>query len=149
MSIKYGKKPNTAPKDRRPALIARTALAVVAGYTANAVLVYASEQLFSFLIPGVNASLPLYYFVLDLISQCLYTIIGGYLCCLIARPSQPAAMAGLIGLGLLVGAVSLSVSWKAEPHWYGVALLFVYAPCVWIGWMLRRLSINEKLRENR
>ncbi len=79
---------------------------------------------------------PLYYFVTDLISQCVYTIVGGFLCCAVAGPAQRAALAGLMGLGVLVGTVSLVASWKTEPHWYGVALLAVYPPCVWIGWML-------------
>ena len=68
-------------------------------------------------------------------SQCLYTIAGGYLCRLIAR-SRRVAMAGLIGLGILVGTFSLSNSWSAEPHWYGIALFVAFPPCVWIGWTL-------------
>jgi hypothetical protein len=112
-------------------------LAVIAGYIANGVLVLATEQLLSLRAPGMDTAHPLYYFVVDLISQCLYTVVGGYLCCAIARPTQRAAMAGLVGLGLSVGTVSLVSSWKAEPHWYGIALLAVYAPCVWIGWTLK------------
>ncbi len=42
-------------------------------------------------------------------------------------------MAGLLGLGVTVGTVSLIAFWKTEPHWYGIALLAVYPPCVWIG----------------
>lgn len=111
--------------------IGRILLAIVVGYLTDAILVVASEQLLSWLAP------PIYYFVLDLITQCLYTIVGGYLCCVIAQPSRRAAMAGLIGLGVLVGTVSLVTSWKAEPHWYGIALLVFYPPCVWIGWRLK------------
>jgi hypothetical protein len=116
--------------------IGRTIVAVIASYLTNAILVVASERLLLSLEPG-GAAPPLYYFVLDLISQCLYTMLAGYLCCVIARTSQWIAMAGLIGLGLSVGTVSLVMSWKFEPHWYGMALLAVYAPCVWIGWLLR------------
>ena len=116
----------------------RTVLAVVAGYLANGIMVGGTEQLLSLLIPGRNGRPPLFYFVLDLISQCLYTAVGGYLCCLIARPSRHGAVAGLMGLGVLVGTVSLVTSWKTEPHWYGIALLVFYVPCVWIGWTLER-----------
>ena len=51
-------------------------LAVVAGYAANAILVVATEQL---LLPLIrDGRPPLYYFVADLISQCFYTVAGGY-----------------------------------------------------------------------
>ncbi len=112
--------------------IGRPFLAVVAGYAANAVLVVVTEQLLS------RFFIPTYYFVADLVTQCLSTIVGGYLCCLIAQQARRIAMAGLVGLGLLVGTVSLVTSWTAEPHWYGIALLSVYAPCVWIGGTLER-----------
>jgi hypothetical protein len=111
--------------------IGRIILAVLAGYITNGILVVATEQVLS-----SRATPTLHYFVVDLISQCLYTIAGGYLCCVIAGLVHRAAMAGLIGLGVLVGTVSLVTSWTTEPHWYGVALLAVYPPCVWIGWSL-------------
>jgi hypothetical protein len=54
----------------------RIILAVVAGYAANAILVVATEQL---LLPLIrDGRPPLYYFVADLISQCFYTVAGGY-----------------------------------------------------------------------
>jgi peptidoglycan/LPS O-acetylase OafA/YrhL len=107
------------------ASIGRFILAVLAGYTGNAVLVAASEQLLPRLIPNPD------YFVADLITQCLYEVAGGYLCCLIAKRSERwIAVVGLVGLGLLVGTISLVTSWKAEPHWYGIALLSVWVPCV-------------------
>jgi hypothetical protein len=118
------------------ASVGRTIVAVIAGYVTNAILVVATEQLLSSLAPG-SAKPQLYYLVVDLVSQCLYTVAAGYLCCVIARPSQRVAMAGLIGLGLSVGTFSLVGSWQSEPHWYGIALLVVYAPCVWTGWALR------------
>jgi hypothetical protein len=117
--------------------IGRTFLAVIAGYATNAVLVVVTEQLLSRFLD------PTYYLVADVVTQCLSTIVGGYLCCLIAQRSRGIAMAGLIGLGLLVGTVSLVTSWKAEPHWYGVTLLSVYAPCVWIGFMSERRMNNQ------
>jgi hypothetical protein len=99
------------------------------------------RELLSLLAPGVGTP-PLYYFVTDLISQCIYIAAAGYLCRVIARPSQKTALFALIALGVLVGLVSLVTSWKSEPHWYGIALFVTYPPCVWIGWTL-------KDRENR
>jgi hypothetical protein len=101
------------------------------------VLIVVTEQFLSSLAPRGDATPSLYSFVVDLISQCLIQVAAGYLCCVIARPSNNFALIGLIGLGLSVGTVSLVASWKSEPHWYGVGLLLVYAPCVWIGWALR------------
>jgi hypothetical protein len=125
------------------ASVGRIILAVAAGYIADGILVALTEQLLSLRAPSVDATQPLYYFVVDLISQCLYTVVGGYLCCVIARPDLRAAMAGLMGLGVLVGAVSLVSSWKTEPHWYGIGLLAVYPPCVWIGWTLKGRANGE------
>lgn len=116
------------------ASLGRTVVAVVASYLTNAILVVATEQLLSLRAPSGATTPRLYYFVVDLISQCLYAVVAGYLCCVIAQPSQRVAVAGLIGLGLTVGTVSLITSWESDPHWYGIALLAVYAPCVWIGW---------------
>jgi hypothetical protein len=72
--------------------IRRITLAVAAGYLTNGVLVAATEL--SLGAAGIGAP-P--YFVVDLISQCLFTIVAGYLCCLIAGPTRRAAMAGLMG----------------------------------------------------
>lgn len=104
--------------------IKRITLAIVVGYAANGILVVVSEQLLLLHSQNLAATQPS-YFVVDLITQCLYTVVGGYLCCAIAGPVQRAAMTGLIGLGVFVGAVSLVTSWKTEPQWYGIALL----PC--------------------
>ncbi len=117
--------------------IKRIILAVVAGYAANGILVAVSEQLLLLHTQSSAATNQPSYFVVDLITQCLYTVVAGYLCCAIAGPVQRAAMTGLMALGVFVGAVSLVTSWKTEPQWYGIALLAVYPPCVWIGWTLK------------
>jgi hypothetical protein len=93
-------------------------LAVIAGYGTSAILVAGTEQ---FLPIASHAMASIHYFVLDVISQCLYTVIGGYVCCVIAQSLRRLAMWGLIGLGVLAGTVSLIASWQTEPHWYGIA----------------------------
>lgn len=112
----------------------RAVLAVLAGYIANAILVAASEALLSRLTRGAT---PLSYFVVDLFTQCIYTIVGGYICRQVARSSTKAPLGGLISLAMLMGTISLVTSWKSEPHWYGIALLAVYPPCAWVGWRLK------------
>jgi lysylphosphatidylglycerol synthetase-like protein (DUF2156 family) len=116
----------------------RTIAAAMAGYLANGLLVAITEQLLASRYGRFGTHLPPSYFVIDLITQCIFTVIGGYLCALIARTSRKTALAGMIGLALLVGMISVVASWKTEPHWYAIALLLVYAPCAWMGWMLRQ-----------
>ena len=115
--------------------IGRVVLAVLAGYITDVALVVATELMAR--VPGRHVAQPIRYYVIDLITQCLYTVIGGYIACMIAGPVHRAAIITLICLGLVVGSASLTASWNMEPHWYGIALLAVYGPCVWIGCSLR------------
>jgi hypothetical protein len=126
--------------------IGRIILAVVAAYLANGLLVAISELALPRFIPRAGSAPPLAYFIADLIGQCLYTVIAGYLCCFIATARHRAAMLGLACLGILVGSISLASSWHSEPHWYGVALLAVFAPCVWIGWKLRERTSRRPVQ---
>lgn len=107
-----------------------TILGVIAGYATNAVLVWITETTYARFLDGWK------YFVVDLLTQIFATIIGGYLCCFIAQRGSRIAATSLMILGLIIGLTSLVMTWNAEPHWYGIALLFVYAPCVWAGYGL-------------
>ena len=122
----------------------RAVFAVVTGWLTNALLVGATEILLWSMMRGPHGKLPHSYYVIDLIFQCCFTVVGAYLCCVIASPSRRAAMFGLMCLGLLIGALSLPSSWSREPHWYRIALLAVWVPCVWIGWTLRSQRAVEK-----
>ena len=117
----------------------RTVLGVIAGYLTNAALVGITEFAY---VRWMDARK---YFVVDLATQVGATVIGGYLCCLIAQRAMRIAATSLMALGLVIGTTSLVTSWNAEPHWYGIALLAVYAPCVWIGYALL-LWLNEFIR---
>ncbi len=111
----------------------RTVAAVLTGYAVNAVLVAATEQLLPKLLSMRG------YLIADLITQCLYEVLAGYICSFVAERSiRHIAISVLIGVGWLVGSVSLITSWNSEPHGYGVALLCIWAPCVWIGYALER-----------
>lgn len=119
------------------ASIGRIILAVVAAWLTNAILVGLSEVLMWKSMRGPAGHLPLRYYMIDLILQCCFTVVGGYLCCVIAGPTRRGAMLSLMALGLLIGGLSLPPSWNREPHWYRIALLAVWVPCVWIGWRLK------------
>jgi hypothetical protein len=103
--------------------------AVITAYVVNAILVVATNQLLSPM--AENAKSHFRFLMIDVVSQCLYTIVSGYLCAAIAGQQQRSAIASLIGLGLTVGTFSLVTSWNREPHLYGISLFLVYAPCVW------------------
>lgn len=116
----------------RSVRIGRVVLATVIGYAANGILVAATEEILPRLLTSKN------YYIVDLISQCFYEVVAGYLCSLIARKgNRRAATVALVCVGLLIGTGSYILSWKAEPHWYGGALLAVWAPCVWVGYILQ------------
>lgn len=109
----------------------RTVLAVLGAYALNAALVLLVEASLA------RASHSKSYFATDLTLQCLIELAAGFLCCLVARRGrEQLVVAWLIGLGLIVGTFSLILSWNSEPHWYAVALLCVWAPCVWAGYRI-------------
>jgi hypothetical protein len=111
----------------------RIAAAVLAGYLLNAVLVAATELFLTRLVHGRS------YFVADLATQCVYEVASGYLCCVIALPSDKrTATVSLILVGLTVGGFSLAASWNSEPRLYGIALIGIWAPFIWVGYLLAR-----------
>jgi hypothetical protein len=110
--------------------VRRILSAVFVAYLTNALLVAGSEQLLGRFLYQTR------YFVADVLTQSAIQVGCGYLC---ARISETrAAIAGLIAIGLLVGTISLLASWRDEPRWYAIALLSVYAPCVWLGYRAAR-----------
>ncbi len=112
----------------------RMTLAVFAGYLVNGILVAITEWLLAL---SRTAARPLSYFVIDLVSQCLFTVVGGYVCRSVARTPAISPLIALIALALVIGSWSLTTSWKAEPHWYGISLLVTFPLCAWVGWWLR------------
>lgn len=110
----------------------RVIIAVVAGYVTNCVVIAGTEQVLSRLVT------PAGYFGADVVSQCIIQIGSGYFCSRIANVQRLIAILILILMGLLIGSISVIVSWQREPHWYAITLLCIYAPCVWVGYRLDR-----------
>lgn len=78
--------------------------AAIAGYVAIGILVVCTDQVYALLVPGFK-SLPMpptYYFALSLLTDFIYSILGGYLCAWIA-----GALARKATLGLIVGGRNL------------------------------------------
>ena len=116
--------------------VGRIVFAVVATYLLNIILIVATDLVFLKLMPPVHSLPRRSYLLADLIGQCVIQTVAGYVCCWIAR-GRPMALALLAAMGIVVGGFSLFHSWPNEPHWYGIALLAVYFPCLWLGWNLR------------
>jgi hypothetical protein len=113
----------------------RIGLAVVVAYLLNIILIVAADIVFLQLMPPVHSVFRRSYLLADLIAQSVIQTVAGYVCCWIAR-GRPSALALLAAVGIVVGGFSLFHSWHDEPHWYGIALLAVYFPCLWLGWNL-------------
>jgi hypothetical protein len=112
----------------------RTILAVLLGYVFIGVLIFCTDQLYAYLVPGFNSMKmpPMWYFELSIATDTLYTWIGGWLCAVISRENRNATW-GLIILGELMGVVSTWYLWNQVPHFYSFYLLAIYPPAVWLG----------------
>ncbi len=117
----------------------RIVAAVLAGFVGIGILVVLTDQIFAAAVPGFQAitPAPLYYFVTVLCTNTLYSVVGGYLCAVIARAAVPKATLGLMIFGEIMGVVATVLAWHTEPHWYAFALLVLYPLAVWLGSRLR------------
>jgi len=120
----------------------RLILSVLAGYIAIAVLVVVTDQIFAAATPGFAAAAqpPLFYFVVSLFTDTLYSVVGGYLCVTLARARARTATIALIALGELIGLVTQIALWNTVPHWFGFGLLILYPAGIWAGSRLRARS---------
>jgi hypothetical protein len=126
----------------------RIIAAALVGYVAIGVLVVTTDKVIEAIIPGF-ATLevrPLLYFIVSLATDFVYSVLGGYLCCVIARDRcRNATLVLLIG-GELIGIASQLALWHTVPHWFGIVLLLLYPPAVWIGSSLRSRSAKSPLQ---
>ena len=90
----------SVPEARR----GRTFLSVIAGYLTNAALVGISEIAY---VRWLDVRM---YFVVDVVTQIVATIIGGYICCRIAQHAKRVAATSLMALGLTIGTISFVTS---------------------------------------
>ena len=111
-------------------------LGVVLGYAATGILIFGTDQLFAALIPGFRSMsmlLPVYYFAISIVTDAIYSAIGGWICARIAKEQARGATAGLIVFGEVAGVISAFYLWHTVPHYYSFALLILYPPAVWAG----------------
>jgi hypothetical protein len=116
----------------------RTVIAVISGFLGIGILVRFTDMMFARMIQGWNPKdPPSYYFAVSRVTDFIYSIIGGYICALIAEEHRQKATLWLIVLGEVLGVVVQVVLWGIVPHWYAIGLLILYPLGVWIGSRLR------------
>lgn len=117
----------------------RTVIAVLGGFLGIGVLVRFTDFLFARLVSGWDPRHPpLFYFAVSLGTGFLYSIVGGYLCALIAEQHRRTATLWLIIVGEVLGIAVQAFLWSQVPHWYAIGLLILYPLGVWIGSNLRK-----------
>jgi uncharacterized membrane protein YoaT (DUF817 family) len=118
----------------------RNILAAIAGYLSIGVLVVLTDQIFSWVIPGFRtlAMPPDFYFGLSLLTDFVYSAVGGYVCSAIARSTSEIATTILIALGEVIGILVAIVRWQLMPHYFVLALLVLYPLGVFLGSRVHR-----------
>src|SRR4051794_4532520 len=126
-------------------------LAAIAGYAAIGVLVVTTDQIFSWTIPGFRsmAMPPLFYFAISLITDFVYSAVGGYVCSAIAKSSSKSATLILISMGETIGILVAVVRWQSMPHYFVLGLLILYPLGIALGSALQRKNSGLTSRPER
>jgi hypothetical protein len=129
----------------------RSIAAVVFGYVITGVLIVITDQIFELTIPGFKqmAMPPDFYFAVSIVTDALYSAVGGWLCATIAKRRIQDHVLALIALGELVGVVSTVALWQTVPHYYSFVLLAIYPPAVWFGSKLRKANPDAAFSSSR
>jgi peptidoglycan/LPS O-acetylase OafA/YrhL len=114
----------------------RSVLAVAAGFAASGALMVLSGLMMAFL--GEGSKGPASAAVVRLGAACLvleflYGAIGAWLCVRIARRQPWKHLLALVAVGALLLTASFAAFRGTQPAWYGLGLLAVFAPAVFLG----------------
>jgi hypothetical protein len=118
----------------------RNILAALAGYFAIGVLVVLTDQIFSWAIPGFRtlAMPPLFYFAISLVTDFVYSAVGGFVCSALARRSSKTATLILIAAGEAIGLAVAIARWQVMPHFFLLCLLILYPLGIFLGSAIQR-----------
>ena len=119
--------------------MARSVVAILAGFLAVVVLSLATDQLLNVLqvyppwgepmdATGIN--------MLALSYRIVYTLLGGFITARLAprAPMRHVTILGLIGLAAgTAGAIVAITQADLGPNWYPIALAVTAYPCTWLG----------------
>lgn len=119
--------------------MARSIVAVVAGFVAVAGLSLATDQLFHVLEVYPPWGQPMYgtgLYLLALSYRIVYTVFGGFITARLA-PRAPMRHVMILALiGLVAGTAGVIVALTRGdlgPNWYPIAIAATAYPCTWLG----------------
>jgi len=124
-------------------VVLRTALAVVAGFVAGSLLVFAVESLGHRVFPppagldpsdpasirAAMAQLPVGALLAVLVAWIAGSFVGGWVAALISRRVVPALIVGLI----ILAASAANLIMIPHPLWFAISGLLVILPAAWLG----------------
>jgi hypothetical protein len=119
--------------------MARSIVAVFAGFVAVAGLSLATDQLLHVLEVYPPWGQPMWEFSLNLFAlsyRIVYTVLGGFITARLAprAPMRHVTILGLIGLVAgTAGAIVAITQADLGPNWYPIALAVTAYPCTWLG----------------
>jgi len=118
----------------------RMILAAVAGYFAIGVLVVLTDQVFAWTIPGFRAMAmpPAFYFVISLVTDFVYSAVGGFICSALAGRGSRTASLVLIVAGEAIGLAVAIARWQVMPHFFVLCLLILYPLGIFLGSAIQR-----------
>jgi len=102
------------------------------------VLIFGTDQLFSLMIPNFQNlhALPAYYFMISIVTDTIYSALGGWVCAAIAKNHARLSVPFLMAFGELAGLAATIWNWGVVPHYFSFALMILYPPAIWFGgWM--------------
>lgn len=80
---------------------------------------------------------PAYFLWVELLISVLAALAGGYVCALVAKDAERKHIVALIGLMLVMSAISIAAEAGLKPLWSSVAVPLVGILGVWLGGRLR------------
>ena len=131
--------------------MARSIVAVVAGFVAVAGLSLATDQLLHVLEVYPPWGQPMWEFSLNLLAlsyRIVYTVFGGFITARLAprAPMRHVTILGFIGLVAgTAGAIVAITQADLGPNWYPIALAVTAFPSVWIGGLMHRSTHRAHL----
>ncbi len=137
----------SAPPPAEPRRMARSVLAILAGFVTVFVLSLATDQVFHVLKVYPPWGQPMYdtgLLTLALAYRCLYAVLGSWIAARLAprAPMRHAMILGWIGLVFAIAGAVATIFFmpvKLGPSWYPIALVITTLPCAWLGgWLFVR-----------
>jgi hypothetical protein len=129
----------------QPRRLGRSAVALLVGFFACAILSLATDQVLHVLHvyppwgepmrePALNG--------LALAYRCVYTVVGSYITARLApyAPMGHALVLGAIGFVLSLTGAIVAIPLDLGPSWFPIALVLTTLPCAWLGGALHRIG---------